>query len=258
MWLVVASIILVVIIVMIIIAVRSRQNLVIVEDYSDEKWVAAIIEPRDHPDLNYVIKTFREKLRPSIEIVVFYGKGRTSLLEQITKDLRNVTLVELDKDNFDAKGYNDFVKSMEFWKHINGQHLLIFQTDSMLCSNSPYTLEDFESFSFIGARTPWDFKLPGGNGGLSVRDVNLSKECVMDLESGKLNKLKKYGEDGFFARCAKKKGAKLPVILDKDRFAAQNYFTQASFGGHQVSAQLSGSDLERFYQYCPEYLRTMK
>lgn len=93
--------------------------------------------------MNYVIKTFREKLKPSIEIVVFYGKGRTSLLKEITKDLKNVTLVELEEENFDAKIYNDFVKSMDFWGHIKGEHLLIFQTDSMLCEASPYKLEDF-------------------------------------------------------------------------------------------------------------------
>lgn len=56
----------------------------------------------------------------------------------------------------------------------------------------------------------------------------------------------------------KEKGALLPEEEDKDRFASQNYFTQPSFGGHQVSAQLGEEDLESFYQHCPEYLRGMK
>ena len=223
------------------------------------KWTAAIIEPREHEDLEYVIDQFRSKLDSDIKIVVFYGKGRKPFVESITKGIKNLQLVELDKDNYTAKDYNDFVKSSNFWKYITTEKLLIFQTDSMLCSNSDYKLEDFEKYDFIGSRTPWDFKLPGGNGGLSVRDVIKSKKCISEYENGKLDHLKKYGEDGFFARCFDASADHvLPTDDEKDMFSSQNYFTKKSFGGHQVSVQLSDDDREEFYSYCPEYKRNMR
>ena len=174
--------------------------------------------------------------------------------------MKNLRLVELDKDNFLAIDYNNFAKSMDFWKHITTKKLLIFQTDSMLCGNSHFTLDEFEKFDFIGARTPWDFKLYGGNGGLSVRDTEKSTQCVLDYEDGKLENLRKYGEDGFVARCFKLGGhngrlgvGKLPTDSDKDRFAIQNYFNRPAFGAHQTSVQLPENQKEAFHQYCPEY-----
>tara|TARA_R110002072_G_scaffold45565_2_gene126692 strand:- start:34287 stop:34553 length:267 start_codon:yes stop_codon:yes gene_type:complete len=44
------------------------------------KWSAAIIEPRAHEDLKYVLHKFREKLDDDIEIILFYGKGRTEFV----------------------------------------------------------------------------------------------------------------------------------------------------------------------------------
>ncbi|KAM5351242.1 hypothetical protein ACJ41O_003965 [Fusarium nematophilum] len=49
--------------------------------------------------------------------------------------------------------------------------LLVFQTDSMICANSKYNLDDFLEYDWVGA--PWDPESTwGGNGGLSLRRVS--------------------------------------------------------------------------------------
>jgi hypothetical protein len=57
--------------------------------------------------------------------------------------------------------------------------LLIFQTDSILCSNSKKNLNDFLDYDWVGA--PWnpDGRF-GGNGGLSLRRVSSIIEILRD------------------------------------------------------------------------------
>lgn len=51
------------------------------------------------------------------------------------------------------------------------EHLLVFQPDSIFCTNAPTSLNDFLEWDWIGA--PWYADISyGGNGGLSLRKVS--------------------------------------------------------------------------------------
>lgn len=65
--------------------------------------------------------------------------------------------------------YNRLLLSTDLWKSIKGEHLLIFQTDTVLCRASPHAVDDFLQYDYVGA--PWASAphLPCGNGGLSLR-----------------------------------------------------------------------------------------
>jgi len=58
--------------------------------------------------------------------------------------------------------YDDYV--------LPAEHLLIFQPDSIICSNSNRSVDDFLAYDYVGA--PWPNCEFGGNGGLSLRRVS--------------------------------------------------------------------------------------
>lgn len=59
------------------------------------------------------------------------------------------------------------------------EHLLVFQTDSMICSNSRHNVDDYLEYDWIGA--PWNPEgAGGGNGGLSLRRVSSLIDVLRD------------------------------------------------------------------------------
>jgi hypothetical protein len=64
---------------------------------------------------------------------------------------------------------NKFMTEKWLWENLApAEHILIFQSDSMLCANAARSVEDFFEYDLVGA--PIDSKLGRGyNGGLSLR-----------------------------------------------------------------------------------------
>jgi hypothetical protein len=67
--------------------------------------------------------------------------------------------------------YSRLLAHPNFWQAMHAEKVLVFQVDSVLCSRSSFTIDDFLAFDYIGA--PWvhaDHIV--GNGGLSLRSVD--------------------------------------------------------------------------------------
>ena len=74
-------------------------------------------------------------------------------------------------DLVDVTQYSRLLARPEFWEAMRAEKVLIFQVDSVLCSGSEFTVDDFLAYDYIGA--PWIDEGQGvGNGGLSMRSVN--------------------------------------------------------------------------------------
>lgn len=76
---------------------------------------------------------------------------------------------------------SEFLTSSWFWEQLApAHHILLFQADSMICSNSPSTVDDFLRFDFIGAPiNPYLGRNDEGmNGGLSLRNRTLTLEII--------------------------------------------------------------------------------
>ncbi|KAM0436715.1 hypothetical protein ACHAPT_002426 [Fusarium lateritium] len=59
--------------------------------------------------------------------------------------------------------------------------LLVFQTDSIICANSKYDLDDYLEYDWVGA--PWNPNSTwGGNGGLSIRRVSRLIQLLQNQE----------------------------------------------------------------------------
>ncbi|CAF1409748.1 unnamed protein product [Adineta steineri] len=66
--------------------------------------------------------------------------------------------------NYNPSKTNTLLTDEKFWKQISGEKILLFQIDSIMCSNSPHKITDYLQYDFIGA--PWNLV---GNGGFSLR-----------------------------------------------------------------------------------------
>jgi len=78
------------------------------------------------------------------------------------------------------------------------KHVLLFQLDSILCSNSPFEINDYLQYDFIGAPIQdlagWGL---GFNGGLSLRNLDKTLQIVRNNNwVAEVNDSKEKGLDG--------------------------------------------------------------
>ena len=67
--------------------------------------------------------------------------------------------------------YSRLLAHPAFWEAMQAEKVLMFQVDSVLCSGSDYSIDDFLAYDYIGA--PWVHAgYIVGNGGLSLRSVD--------------------------------------------------------------------------------------
>jgi hypothetical protein len=229
------------------------QRLSNVTPKNDQVW-AVIVETRKHPALEFVVCQLARRL--NIGIQIFHGQANKnfitrSAIRQLIDD-GQVYLTDLGIDKLRARMYNSLLLSEDFWNSMYGRNkILIFQTDSVLCESSKYRLEDFLKFDYIGSK--WDRKRPvgivvdGGNGGLSLRDWQLSKQCLKRFSANHWP----GGEDGYFAFHLDLMGANVARTQCCAKFSSQFDFSQKSFGGHSIH-NMNSSDLKNFLHYSPE------
>jgi hypothetical protein len=143
---------------------------------------------------------------------------------------------------------NIILTSASFWWEVQGDHVLFFQTDSVLCSNSLYEITHFLQYDFIGA--PWYI---GGccNGGLSLR--NRTKILQM-LESGHVHyRFDKMHEDGWFTKFLPYFNGRIAPISVAKQFAVETIYHPRPFAVHKPHISTMGSEnMNRLCNECPE------
>lgn len=214
-----------------------------------------ILEPRDHPLLEYVVRNVQETL--NIPIQIFHGKNaRQSILDssigQLVED-GSVVLTGLTVDSlYPGDFHNAFILTEEFWNAMAGRNkILFFQTDTIVCQSRQYDLEDFLEYDYIASAwrptRPNNLVVHGGCGGLSVRDWKMSVACIRrfppDYWEG--------GEDAYFGFFLDVMGGKVASEAEGATFSTERIFTEKSFGAHQIT-NLEPKSLASFLEYCPE------
>ena len=216
--------------------------------------LGVIVETRPHTALAHVIANALQTL--NIPIQLLHGRNNLEyiLSEPIAEHVKagTVFLTALDIDALTASKYNALLMSEEFWRQLGTRRkVMIFQTDSIFCSRSDYTLADFHRFDYIGAKwkrqRPIGLTIEGGNGGLSLRDWNRSVECLQRFPP----KQWPGGEDGYFAFHMDVMGGTVARMEDCAKFATQDEFLYKSFGAHQIT-RLDEASEQRFLEYCPD------
>lgn len=122
----------------------------------ESKKVAVIFDNRADPRLVPVILHFSSILGPDWPILLFttstFGTGSKTFQRKI-KDgsiqLRNLPSALSFEKHTDVSG---FMTTPWLWEQLApAKHVLLFQLDSIICSNSPFEINDYLQYDFIGA-----------------------------------------------------------------------------------------------------------
>jgi len=216
--------------------------------------LGVIVETRKSASLEFVIINFIEQTGLSVQLFHGINNLQYVLASKIRSyvDTGQVTLYELHTNTLNASMYNDLFLSRAFWEAmICRDKIFVFQTDSWICKESDFSLNNFLPFDYIGSwwsrKRPVGLVIDGGSGGFSIRDWGKSMKCLKTFSPERW----RGGEDGYFSFHMELLGGWIAKKEDCEKFSTQGYFNCKSFGAHQISL-LPKSKQGRFIDYCPE------
>jgi len=221
---------------------------VLVEFRSIDLLVSIVMNVLHHLPSSWPIQIFHGKtnlyfIKNSPALSPLISTGRillTEWKEEITKDI--------------IKNTNKLFTNISFWQQIQGDQILFFQIDSVMCSNSPHKITDYLHYDYIGA--PWDIKsccgvkeAPVGNGGFSFRNriktIQLLQMIQWNENSDSLP------EDLWFViNLRRYLNASIASVDVAKTFAVESIFYSHPMAVHKLL--LSYRDRRRLYQTCPE------
>ena len=109
-------------------------------------YTAIIVEPREHPALEFVLNNFVSNLSDEWNIIVFHGNKNIDFLKKIIeKNLHTrISLINLQVDNLTINDYNNlFMKSTILYDNIPTETFLVFQTDTIIFEKHKQLINDF-------------------------------------------------------------------------------------------------------------------
>ena len=115
--------------------------------------VAAIVEPRKK-NLARILNHFIKVMPRYTHFQVYHGTDNQQVLYKYFKSYiqsGKISLWNLGVPNLTIQGYSALLTSKEFWNTIQGERVLIFQTDAITCGQSPFVIENFVNYDFVGA-----------------------------------------------------------------------------------------------------------
>ena len=211
------------------------------------------------------------------KIQVFYSHIS---LDKIREQTRNISSDRLllslinSKDVHNRETLNSFmVTNVSFWESCVGDKILIFQPDSAFCANSPYFIDLFLAFDYIGAPLPTiyfpgprhkekinikeDSDFYGGNGGFSLRSKASMIECSRAALNGSylFPEIPGEQEDMYFAKCMKYllKNQNLPNRRVAAAFSAESTLENLKpMAIHKPWNYLKPDVWRSFVEFCPE------
>jgi hypothetical protein len=217
------------------------------------KYTAVIIEPREHKALAFVLRNFLENLSDDWKFVIFHGNRNKTFIENILQtDLKKFhhriyRLIQLDVDNLTYDQYNAICKNPNFYKCIDTELLLIFQTDTIILNKE--ILNDFLEYDYVGA--PWRNGVVG-NGGLSLRRRDKMMEVCEKIPPSLIDH-----EDDYFSYQSVIT-LKKPLFQDAQRFSVETVFHKKSFGVHAPWKYLNEYDLGYLINRYPDLVKLIE
>ena len=217
---------------------------------------ALIIEPRDDDDVIDVIFDFNKKLNKDShkwQIVFYCGKNLKTKWAEVFKNI-NIEIRELNTNNLTQNEYSDFCKNKELWQTLYGEFVLVFQLDTIIRNEEPYTIDYFTKLnkSYIGGNMYFNWgeltrenihiNIKNLNGGLSLRKrLDMSK--IIDTFNSEKSirpsyKMQTDAEDVYFTiGCYR---LKLEIGDDEvsSFFAVHTIFKEQFFGCHNPCSEI--------------------
>ena len=120
---------------------------------NDYPLVAVIVEPRKE-NLSKILQNFINAMPAYTHFQVYHGTNNQHVLYDNFKPFiqsGKISLWNMGVSNLTMQGYSALLTSEAFWNTVQSEHVLVFQTDAITCSQSRFKIEDFIGYDFIGA-----------------------------------------------------------------------------------------------------------
>lgn len=198
--------------------------------------VAVIVEPRLHPFLKNVIDNMIQFLNINTKIMIFHSDINEMFLLTFYKNNNQIIMkkmTNLINNNLTIKDYNILLTNVTFWNSIEGESVLIFQTDSCLCQHiDSVNLELYKDYGFVGApcRDRDDKYNTWRNGGFSLRKKSLTLKCLKKLRPSEKVTI---NEDQFYTVLCKDIIKPAPYDLSM-HFSIEKYYWHEPIGLHKT------------------------
>jgi len=213
---------------------------------------AVIIEPRQHPALRHSVRSVRQTLGPSWPIYVFHGVGEEceGYARRECAGFEPLEFIALKVSNLDAYTYSVLCAEPQFYWFFPSEYLLVFQTDVELFPFSPYQIEDFLGYDWVGAPWAWSYGSKG-NGGLSLRHCEgLYHALVLNPYPHS----QRPPEDLFISQLKQMRVA--PPELARG-FSVESLPHPTPFGVHKFWEHLRGESRRGLLEYAPSLRRLL-
>ncbi|KAJ5054900.1 uncharacterized protein L3040_001162 [Drepanopeziza brunnea f. sp. 'multigermtubi'] len=258
-------------------ALDSTKPVTPFNDTQKEK-VAVIIETRFRTNLVPLILHFSSVLGPSWPIIIYtspeaVGMFVTSaaLARYIKIGTIEIRILPQETLFTNSDSVNAFMTNSWLWTNLAPyEHILIFQSDSMLCANAARSVEDFFEYDLVGAPIAAD-RGSGYNGGLSLRKrstiLRVLDRFVWEEEKHKGAANENRFEDQYYYNRMKalqdeeaaedidpkSEGAiNLPTMEVARTFSVETIDYPHPLGVHQVHRWLK-KQMVSLDDWCPEY-----
>lgn len=245
---------------------------------------AVLIEGRLLPNkISYVVSNVQKKLSDAWTVYIGCPVANCAKLEEsignsYPVDRSRLRFFPVEHDLSKGTDYSDLLKTTEFWDQLEGEFVLVFQTDSVFCSNSSYTPEDFFQFDYIGGCTPyhsnffpWCGTRAGcfSNGGFSLRrretmieiTKTVPKEPSKAVPFVSKTSSASWQEDMYFFEGTHRLGkptSELNTTLAKYFSYHDNGVWEPfpyTMAGHKAYRKQSSN---LFFKHCPEFAELLK
>jgi hypothetical protein len=184
--------------------------------------VAVILETRCHMALPFVLHNVATILPKEWKIQIFHGTTNYEFIQDIiNKDniLNNrIIFNNLGINSVSQEDSSKIMLSEDLWNACEGETILYFECDSILCPNSKHKVSDFDHFDYIGGywgNRLYELDKPYPvvmNGGVSIR----KKQFMLDIIKNEMYPYLERGgnpcEDYFVSACMKNRPTTRQVI----------------------------------------------
>lgn len=234
--------------------------------------VALISDTQYSSRLVPLILHFHAVLGPEWPIV-FYTSNETNAIltgnngtrqaaiwdQAVSRGSIDVRIIPEEFNMTTRHGVNIYLSRPWLWEQLApAKHVLVFQTDAMLCANAYESMDDFLEWDFIAA--PLHTKEKLFNGGLSLRNRTMMMEILANPANNWEDETAAGtwtmgGEDIWFSRKMDRMGAHLPDFKKAVTFACQHDWhvshSKTPLGYHKVHKN-AGKRLGEIAEWCPE------
>ncbi len=212
------------------------------KDYSlalpaNSQYGAVIIETRKIENFGTIVRNHLYFLPETWGLTVFHGNQNEQFVRDELAMIGGVEFFNIGFDKIYEAEYNHLLTRQAFWKSLNYEKVLIFQTDSLMLR---CCVDGFMQYDYVGA--PWvHIKMEGGNGGLSLRTVDMMEKIC---SKHNYNQVIDGNEDLFFSRHLLAEGGTTPPKHIAQRFSVETIFFDKPVGIHAAWKHLKENEFK--------------